>query len=233
MSEVPEPPLASLSLTHVYYNPADPLSLLSAWLALLPQALIISYVTTLFITRELELLLMFAGQLSCEGLNWALKRLIREQRPKTMHGRGYGMPSSHAQFVSFFAVYLGLLLARRGLGGKELVWWRRASYTLIAMVGSGVVASSRIYLSYHTEKQVFVGYAVGVVFAVGWYVATAFARGTSLGKEGVLAKITGGRTLWETLLWVGEPVWVRDRICGADLVEDGWKAAQKDVRKTE
>ena len=76
-----DPPLTSLSLTHVYYNPADPLSQLSAFLALVPQALMIVYVALIWSTREIEILLMFAGHLGCEALNWILKRLIKEERP--------------------------------------------------------------------------------------------------------------------------------------------------------
>ncbi|KAF7597327.1 hypothetical protein BBP40_006267 [Aspergillus hancockii] len=106
-------PLASLSLTHVHYNPDDPLSFLSAWLALVPQALCVSYVTLIWATREVEVLLMFAGQMGCEALNFVLKRIIKEERPKLMFGKGYGMPSSHAQFVAYFAVYLGLFLVFR------------------------------------------------------------------------------------------------------------------------
>lgn len=72
---------------------------------------------------------MFAGQLGCEAVNWGLKRLIKESRPAResclwvgclwvglgradlvkhigMHGEGYGMPSSHAQFVAFFSIYI-------------------------------------------------------------------------------------------------------------------------------
>lgn len=75
------PPLASLSLTHVYYDPADGLSELCAYLALVPQALTIIYVAVVWSSREIEILLMFAGQMGCEALNWCLKRLIREERP--------------------------------------------------------------------------------------------------------------------------------------------------------
>jgi len=35
-------------------------------------------------TREIEVILMFAGQLGCEALNFVLKRLIKEERPKGM-----------------------------------------------------------------------------------------------------------------------------------------------------
>ncbi|KAL2160684.1 hypothetical protein VTH06DRAFT_1373, partial [Thermothelomyces fergusii] len=102
-------PLASFSLTHVYYDPADPLSTASAFLSLLPQALCVAYATLLWSTREAEVLLMFAGQLACEAVNLALKRLIREERPRRLGG-GYGMPSSHAQFAAFWAVALALFL---------------------------------------------------------------------------------------------------------------------------
>jgi len=106
-------PLASLSLTHVHYvrpalflplspshlplalinvahdsrspqNPHDPISYLCAWLALVPQALCVIYVTLIWSTREVEILLMFAGQMGCEALNFLLKRLIKEERPKRM-----------------------------------------------------------------------------------------------------------------------------------------------------
>ena len=75
------PPLASLSLTHVHYNPQDPISHLCAYLALVPQGLVIAYVSLIWGTREVEILLMFAGQMACEGLNWLLKRYIKEERP--------------------------------------------------------------------------------------------------------------------------------------------------------
>jgi dolichyldiphosphatase len=75
-------PLASLSLTHVAYNPSDPYSYVSAWLALVPQGLCIMYVTLMWASREVEIWMMFAGQMACEALNFGLKRWIREERPR-------------------------------------------------------------------------------------------------------------------------------------------------------
>ncbi|KAG8159481.1 hypothetical protein KVR01_011142 [Diaporthe batatas] len=108
-------PLASLSLTHVYYDPDDNISYLCAWLALVPQALCIVYVTLIWSTREAEVALMFAGQLACEAANFVLKRLLKQERPSRIHktGKGYGMPSSHAQFVAFWAVAMALFLLVR------------------------------------------------------------------------------------------------------------------------
>lgn len=76
-----EAPLASLSLTHVSYDPSDPVSLFAAYLSLLPQALMIVYVVLIYAQRELEIILALAGQLGCEAINYVLKRVIKEARP--------------------------------------------------------------------------------------------------------------------------------------------------------
>jgi dolichyldiphosphatase len=81
MESALDAPLASLKVTHVYYNPDDPVSLVSAYLALVPQALMVIYVTLIYSRREIEVVLMFGGQLLCELANWILKRLIKEDRP--------------------------------------------------------------------------------------------------------------------------------------------------------
>lgn len=74
--------LASLELTHVYYDAADPLGLPSAFLALVPQVLLVAYAVVAFSRREFETLYAFAGQLACEALNWILKRTIKQDRPQ-------------------------------------------------------------------------------------------------------------------------------------------------------
>ncbi|KFX87335.1 hypothetical protein V490_08336 [Pseudogymnoascus sp. VKM F-3557] len=107
------PAYTSFSLTHVNYNPHDRVSYLCAWLAIVPQGLCVAYATLIYSTREIEIILMFAGQMACEAVNFILKRIIKEERPKQMHGKGYGMPSSHAQFVTFFSVHLALFLLLR------------------------------------------------------------------------------------------------------------------------
>ncbi len=40
------------------------------------------YATLIWSSREIEILLMFAGQMGCEALNFLLKRLIKQERPK-------------------------------------------------------------------------------------------------------------------------------------------------------
>ncbi|KAI5803106.1 hypothetical protein EDC01DRAFT_494164 [Geopyxis carbonaria] len=222
-----EPPLASLSITHVYYTPSDPLSLASAYCAIIPQSLMIVYATLLYTTREVEVALALAGQLLCEGLNFLLKRLIREHRPPAMLGHGYGMPSSHAQFMAFLGVYVSLLIWVRGAGGPRLQTWRRVGYTAVALGGGAAVAGSRVYLGYHTARQVVVGCAVGAICGGVWFAATAWMRRTRLGESGVLARVTGGRRVWEFGMWLGGWAWIRDRCIGTDLVEEGWREAAR------
>ncbi|KAK1826090.1 dolichyldiphosphatase [Podospora conica] len=204
-------PLASLSLTHVRYNPSDPLSLLAATLSLLPQALIISYTTLLLSTREAEVLLLLAGQLACEALNFVLKRLIRQDRPRHIHAdttKGYGMPSSHAQFVSFWAVSVVLFLLVRHRGATPL--WMRAGVGAAAVGVAAAVAWSRVYLGYHTGWQVLAGCVAGVGCGVGWFGVVGVVRGR-------------GWLGWALELPVVRWFRVRDLVVDEDVSLAGWE----------
>lgn len=139
-----------------------------------------------------------------------------------MHGKGYGMPSSHAQFVSFFSITLTLFLLFRHvphptethtpftLGGRFLL-------SLAALASAGAVAASRIYLSYHTPKQVIVGCFAGAIFALVWFGFTTILRRTGLIE-------------WALETWISRALRVRDLVVQEDLVDSGW-ARWEDRRK--
>jgi dolichyldiphosphatase len=100
-------------------------------------------------------------------------------------GKGYGMPSSHAQFVAFFAAYLSLFILIRHNSRDNVhqssthvptPLWQRMLLALSSVVGAAAVARSRIYLNYHTPRQVLAGCAVGAACAVAWFVAISVAR---------------------------------------------------------
>ncbi|KAI1814537.1 PAP2-domain-containing protein [Poronia punctata] len=211
--------LTSFSLTHVHYDPADPISYLCAWLALAPQALCVMYVTLIWSTREIEIVLLGAGQFVCEVLNFTLKRIIKEERPPRMNGKGYGMPSSHAQFVTFFSVSIALFLLLRhrppGPGVRRrnhtpMTMLERAFYSALGLIGALTVAWSRVYLNYHTEKQVLVGCTAGVVIAVAWFVVTSILRQT-------------GWVSWAIDLPIARWLRVRDLVLEEDLCQAGWE----------
>lgn len=200
-------------------DPTDPVSYLCAWLALVPQGLCIVYATLIWSSREIEIAMMFAGQLACEALNFVLKRLIKEERPRRMNGKGYGMPSSHAQFVAYFSVSLALFLlfrhrpvhpGRRHRNHTPMSLPERAVWSVLAVAVAAAVAWSRIYLNYHTEKQVVVGCAAGTVSALGWFAITTAVR-----RSGLLA--------WALELPIARFLRVRDLVVEEDLCQSGWE----------
>ncbi|KAK6334952.1 Dolichyldiphosphatase 1 [Orbilia javanica] len=214
-------PLASLSITHVSYDPSDPISLVAAYLSLVPQALMIVYAVLIFSHRELEIILACAGQLGCEAINYVLKRVIKEARPSNLKGKGYGMPSSHTQFMFFFATYISLWIALR----NKFIPKPIKTFLLLSLSALAVgVAGSRVYLHYHTVKQVLVGSGAGVVIGLGWFVATALMR------------IIAGGKLWDFILEneVAKLLYVKDECTTVDLHKrdwDGWWAARVQKKK--
>ena len=236
------PPLASLSLTHVNYNPNDLLSYGCAYLALVPQGLVIVYAALTWSTREIEILLMFAGQMGCEALNFLVKRWMKEERPSStyisgskyraktdqglmylnnieIHGKGYGMPSSHAQFVAYFSTFLTLFLLFRHKPHQHpdassthvpIPYWQRVMISVASMVCAGAVAQSRVYLHYHTPRQAYVGVGVGVACAMAWFVATDLVR-------------TYGLVDWLLEQPLARWVRLRDLVVNEDLVDAGWE----------
>lgn len=96
-----------------------------------------SYASLAVFTRELSILVMWAGQLLCEASNYLLKHLFKQSRPngssprfplrnhRVVHlealvltlsfflsvraadlAEGYGFPSSHSQYMAYFATFL-------------------------------------------------------------------------------------------------------------------------------
>lgn len=194
------------------------------------------YATLIWSNREIEIALMFAGQMACEALNWVLKRHFKEERPRgrshpsthmemvkrrdgmltnsEMHGKGYGMPSSHAQFVAFFSVTLSLFLLFRHVPHPTethtpFTFAGRLVLSLLALTSAAAVAVSRIYLSYHTQKQVLVGCACGAVFALVWFGLTTYLR-------------RAGWIEWALSTWIARAFRVRDLVVQEDLVDSGW-----------
>lgn len=174
------------------------------------------YATLIWSTREVEILSMFGGQMACEAINFGLKRILKEERPKQMHGKGYGMPSSHAQFVTFFSLSLTFFLLFRHVPKQAtpshtpLSMASRIGLSILAIICAGVVAWSRVYLNYHTPKQVAVGCLAGAVSAVGWFAIT-----TALRRYGLIE--------WGLDQAVARLFRMRDLVIEEDLCQSGWE----------
>lgn len=94
----------------------------------------------------------------------ALKYLINEQRPPNARKADPGMPSSHANSLSFLSVYAAV--------GLVQVMNNHAAGVLaaLAVLAAGLFLTwLRVALGYHTWAQVVVGAALGACSAILWY----------------------------------------------------------------
>lgn len=140
-----------------------------------------------------------------------------------MLGKGYGMPSSHAQFVAFFSVTLTLFLLCRHVPHPTethtpFSFFQRLLLSLCALAGAAAVAWSRIYLSYHTPKQVLAGCAAGALFALFWFSFTTYLR-------------RAGWIEWALETWIARELRVRDLVVQEDLVDSGWARWEEKRRR--
>ena len=133
-----------------------------------------------------------------------LKNIFRQPRPMTRKADDeYGMPSSHSQFLWFFAIYMLLFvwIRLRHLSNPNTIWmwiWK-AAVSAGCVFASIVVSVSRyctefiyfsifskhfqcnifnifrVYLMYHTVSQVVIGSLLGSILAVLWFLFVHFA----------------------------------------------------------
>lgn len=82
-------------------------------------------------------------------------------------GKGYGMPSSHSQFMGFFAAYAVLYIKYRIV---ETDWSLKKARMTLVLATSIAVCVSRVYLTYHTVEQVLVGASLGTAFGALWFI---------------------------------------------------------------
>ncbi|EKM50614.1 uncharacterized protein PHACADRAFT_129960 [Phanerochaete carnosa HHB-10118-sp] len=153
-----------------------------ALLTLSPILLNPAYLALAVYTRELLFIEMWAGQLLCEAFNWVLKHVIREERPYKHMGPGYGFPSSHSQWMGYFAAFLLCHLMYRHrfvpTGSLLLDNIRNLVVYLGIIAWTAAVAFSRYALTYHSTRQVLWGVGIGVVFGTVFYLVVEVVPAT-------------------------------------------------------
>ncbi|KAG0210573.1 Dolichyldiphosphatase 1 [Mortierella sp. GBA30] len=208
----PHHTLTSVSLTHVQFPQGDLLSKLFAYVTLSPMALVCGYVAVIITSRDLKPAVMFAGQLANEIVNQILKRLVKQARPTEYLGDGYGMPSSHSQFMAYFATYTIVLMYRRGVTPVAIF---PHAVSAIVIIWSALVVYSRVHLYYHTWQQVVAGTICGIIFALAYY----FIANNFLRSKGFFE-------------WIVEHPWaremyIRDTYSAYDLTKFDWEMWQQ------
>ncbi|CAA7389452.1 unnamed protein product [Spirodela intermedia] len=171
MAHSPHPSLKAVTLTHVRYRRGDSLGHFLAWVSLIPVFISLGgFVAHFLFRRELQGMFFALGLFISQILNELVKKSVQQSRPETCVALemcdSHGWPSSHSQYMFFFAVYFSLL-AFRGVGIST-----RASKVFVAAVSwplALLTMYSRVYLGYHSVAQVFAGATLGIVLGILWY----------------------------------------------------------------
>ncbi|KAF6134695.1 hypothetical protein GIB67_002096 [Kingdonia uniflora] len=164
-------PLKAVTLTDVRYQRGDSLGHFLAWVSLIPVFISLGGFASHFIfRRDLQGMFFYIGLIISQFLNELIKTSVQQSRPETCilldSCDSHGWPSSHSQYMFFFAVYFTLLTYKGiGLSGvrqKCVVGFVPWPFAVLTMW-------SRVYLGYHSVAQVFAGALLGVVLGGVWF----------------------------------------------------------------
>ncbi|XP_050675552.1 dolichyldiphosphatase 1-like [Leptidea sinapis] len=164
-----------LALTLVMYPKGDLLGKMFALTSLLPFGVGAGFIALILFRRDLHTIVFFIGTLINELINIILKHTICENRPLVRSNlyNEYGMPSSHSQFMWFFSLYVLYFFIFRlhHLNNNNIIsaLWRVIIVSSCFMMAL-IVSIGRVYLEYHTRRQVVVGAIVGIVTATVWFI---------------------------------------------------------------
>ncbi|KAI3696766.1 hypothetical protein L6452_29298 [Arctium lappa] len=163
--------LRAVTLTHVRYPKGDQLGHFLAWISLVPVFISLGgFVSHFLFRRELQGMLFALGLLISQIISELIKISVKQSRPETCilleMCDSHGWPSSHSQYMFFFATYFTLVTYRKtGILFRTQNWmvgfvaWPLALFTMY----------SRVYLGYHTVSQVFAGASLGIFLGGLWF----------------------------------------------------------------
>ncbi|KAJ0978223.1 hypothetical protein J5N97_013697 [Dioscorea zingiberensis] len=163
-------PLKAVTLTHVRYRRGDSLGHFLAWVSLIPVFISLGgFVSHFLFRRELQGLFFALGLLFSQVFNEFVKTSVQQSRPATCAALemcdSHGWPSSHSQYMFFFAIYFSLLCIR-GLGISPR---SRPFLAFLPWPPAILTMYSRVYLGYHTVAQVFAGAGLGLLLGAVWF----------------------------------------------------------------
>ncbi|XP_076934405.1 lipid phosphate phosphatase epsilon 2, chloroplastic-like, partial [Bidens hawaiensis] len=131
-----------------------------------------------------------AGSILNTLLSFTLKHILNQERPVSEVCSGPGMPSTHAQSISFAVIFFNLLSNQSYFywmaGTRWIFGHAYCSYyhdccifshaciiitniILMMLCCSFMQSWLRVLLGYHTTSQVVVGVVVGSIFSVLWF----------------------------------------------------------------
>jgi undecaprenyl-diphosphatase len=118
------------------------------------------------------------------GVGWLLKAVFQRPRPSAAPHSSYvftsSFPSGHSLMSAVVYLTLGVLLAR-SVAQRRLKFY----FLLLAVLLTGLVGASRVYLGVHYPTDVLAGWTAGLVWAtLCWLVARLLQRHGAIEKEG-------------------------------------------------
>lgn len=148
----------------VHWGPVVPVFAAIDWLEGLKQTLlaVIGLVLVLILRRR-GFFLMLWGALSA-GAYVVIELLVRRPRPGSdlvhviRHTNGYGFPSGHVLFITWFLSLLLVIFGRRLPRPLYLAGW------ILVVLVVGTVCLGRIYTAEHWPSDV----AGGLLLGIGW-----------------------------------------------------------------
>ncbi|KAF5402166.1 Dolichyldiphosphatase 1 [Paragonimus heterotremus] len=161
----------SLDFFNVMYPKGDITGKALAYFSTTPIIIVVGLITLTVFRRDLHTVFLLLGVILNELLNTVVKKTLRQPRPVAPHNSNlstYGMPSSHAQFVGFFCLYIVFFIRFR-LNEKFCRPKIRLFFYIASVVTGVLTCYSRLYLLYHTTEQIVVGLMMGLFLALGWF----------------------------------------------------------------
>lgn len=189
-------------MTQVIHRRGDPWSRLFGLSSIGPVAILVflAGMASAPTPRRVPALVLLIFLLCSSGFNAILKAIFRMPRPvhpmpSLNHVTSHGMPSDHAQFISFFVSYLVRRALARGMGPVVLT----PKYALLFGAVVAIVAYGRVYNLYHTVPQIAVGIIIGALTAV-WATTPAVQETMTSAVERVVLPVLLWCTGWAQFL---------------------------------
>ncbi|XP_024013511.1 lipid phosphate phosphatase epsilon 1, chloroplastic isoform X2 [Eutrema salsugineum] len=137
---------------------------LIVWLVMSKWVVSALFASIILLRHDGTALWAIIGSVSNSALSVLLKRILNQERPATTLRTDPGMPSSHAQSISFISVF-AVLSVMEWLGTNKVSLC--LSSFILALCSYFI--RLRVSQKLHTSSQVVVGAIVGSVFCILWY----------------------------------------------------------------
>ncbi|WCJ34556.1 Phosphatidic acid phosphatase (PAP2) family protein [Euphorbia peplus] len=167
-----QPPLRAVTLTHVRYQKNDHLGHFLAWISLVPIFISLGgFICHFLFRREIQTMFFALGLIIAQFISETIKKSVQQARPETCifleMCDSHGWPSSHSEYMFFFATYFTLLTFK----GIAMSDFRNHKWgvCLLTWVLGVLTMWSRVYLGYHTVGQVYAGACLGVLLGGFWF----------------------------------------------------------------